>query len=134
MELELRALSVAGVYGYLLCTGQQQFESRSWPTRYRGRTLIHVPTSKEWDDTFDSYGIDPRVAPKSSIIGAVTVVDCEILDDQKPRGDAFYRHIVTDPVLFKTPLLGVKGARSYWKPKTPEAVAAFEQARKLLGI
>lgn len=80
----MRALSILQPWAWLIVNGPKDVENRGWPTRYRGRFLVHA--GKRWGreqredlarvraqfphlilpDTFDCGGI----------VGAATIVDC----------------------------------------------------------
>lgn len=125
----MRALSIAGAWGWLIAKGYKKYEYRTWQTNYRGPVLLHVSSSREWDNSFQEFGVPYEECPKSSVIGMATVTDC-FFDEQQ----GFYAHEMTDPVLFSKPILDVKGARNYWKPKGSEHEQIFAKAWKLYQL
>ncbi|TVQ18064.1 MAG: hypothetical protein EA367_15815 [Leptolyngbya sp. DLM2.Bin15] len=116
-------MSIAGAWAWLIATGFKQIEQRIWKTSWRGKVLLHVSTSTEWDSSFARFGVLPEECPKAAIIGMAELTDCIWLDDLQVWG-----HCFSNPVLFETPVPNVKGNRNYWTPKTPEHEAAFEAA------
>lgn len=89
-----KALSVRQPWAWLIVNGYKNIENRSWPTRFRGRVLIHASkgmTMGEYDDAVDvarnikrkGLGMqDVDVFPsfnslqRGGIVGAVDIIDC----------------------------------------------------------
>lgn len=88
----MRAISVRQPYAWLIIHGGKTIENRGWPTRFRGRLLIHAASKYSFDDDYDArlyVQRDLDDVPRSSripdlqsgkillggIIGAVTLVD-----------------------------------------------------------
>lgn len=78
-------LSIRQPYAWLIVNGFKPVENRTWPTRFRGRILIHAgvtyPKGEYADDaeSFGSrYGIGypAREAMIGGIVGSVTITDC----------------------------------------------------------
>lgn len=113
----LRALSIAGPYAYLIATGEKYSEGRSWKTNFRGVVLLHVSTGRE-------YGEPQSKDMISAIIGAAELYDCTPNEEY----EGYYDHWMQNPVLFKSFIPGVAGARNYWKPRTSEHIKAFNLA------
>lgn len=77
----------------LIVEGIKDIENRTWPTKYRGRVLIHA-SAKGWKwklvfnylshaarDVMSALGYDAnwlKQLPTSAIIGSVEIVDCVI--------------------------------------------------------
>ncbi|MDD2794393.1 ASCH domain-containing protein [Acidocella sp.] len=76
------ALSIRQPWAWLIVNGHKDLENRDWPTKFRGRVLIH--TGKKYDDGFttDARGwpwafIDPpQHFDLGGIIGEAEIVDC----------------------------------------------------------
>jgi hypothetical protein len=80
----------------LIITGVEDVENRTWPTRYRGRVLIH--SSLRADDTSSEdierrFGVSlPAELPLRGIVGITEIVDCvgpHTSRWYKPRHHAF---------------------------------------------
>lgn len=77
----LRALSTRQPWAWLITHGFKDIENRSWPTRFRGRVLIHA--SLRLDDAFEDVQDWPW--PKierpddfevGGIVGEAEIIDC----------------------------------------------------------
>src|SRR5690606_20923045 len=93
----MKALSVRQPWAWLIASGHKDIENRSWPTRYRGRMLIHASkgmTRKEYDDVLEfliTYCLHDaaKALPKfheldrGGIVGTVDIVDC-VSDSDSP--------------------------------------------------
>ena len=124
----IKGISVGGAYSYLLCTGLQEFESRTRSTSHRGWTFVQVPTSDRWDDSFEEFNISQKLCPKGSIIGAIEISECTY--DQEY--DVYLYH-VSGALLFDSPIPNCKGKRTpVWKPGQ-ENIVAFNKAWKYLS-
>jgi hypothetical protein len=118
----------------------KNIENRTWPTKYRGKVLIHAgakilrPQQCNFtDDQNDNIRGDMRYRllhsdfPTSAIIGSVEIVDCVInhesiwaeksdsrLDQAKKWIDKpIYNWVLANPVLFAKPI-PAKGKLSFW--------------------
>lgn len=83
----MKALSIRQPWAWLIVNGHKVIENRTWPTRFRGRALIHASkgmTRAEYDaarqmaEEIDSLIIFPRfdALARGGIVGAATVTDC----------------------------------------------------------
>jgi hypothetical protein len=79
----MRALSIKQPWASLIVHGFKRFEMRNWPTRHRGRILIHA--SKTWSAAqlafFESAPVRGRLEPFlplpfGALIGFVDIVEC----------------------------------------------------------
>lgn len=92
----MKTVTIKQPWSYLICSGQKDIENRTWPTKFRGRVLIHasakpilminpnrVFTYQQWE----SFRLEEKVQlmcrgtsfnPLSdgAIIGSVEIVDC----------------------------------------------------------
>jgi len=123
----MKVLSLWQPWATLVVIGAKQFETRSWPTSYRGPLLIHAAkhfTAKEREiclyDPFrsvlDAAGyVTLSSLPLGQIIGMVEVVDCSrteslrglLLEQERAFGnyaDDRFAHRYADPVRFTHPL------------------------------
>jgi len=88
----MKALSVRQPWAWMIVHGWKDVENRSWPTRVRGRTLVHASkgmTHDEYDDAvmvavdagcdlgaYDFPTFD-RI-DRGGIVGSVEIVDCVV--------------------------------------------------------
>lgn len=83
----MKAISIRQPWAWLIVNGHKDVENRTWPTRYRGRVLIHASkgmTLAEYDScmrSIISIGVRshfPRFEdlPRGGIVGAATISDC----------------------------------------------------------
>lgn len=76
----MKALSIKQPWAWLIVTGQKDIENRTWPTKFRGRFLIHASKSidksalkiiEKW------HGVHlPETFQTGAIIGDAELVDC----------------------------------------------------------
>lgn len=76
----MKALSVCQPSSWAIVAGHKDIENRSWPTKFRGRLLIHAtqefdPEVADWMTRLRKIEI-PDVVPHGAIIGSVEVYDC----------------------------------------------------------
>lgn len=88
------ALSIRQPWAWLILHGGKDIENRDWPTRVRGRVLVHAAKGMTRDE-FDSaaifsYGrtgsarlVPPHELQRGGIVGSVDIVDC--VTDSKSR-------------------------------------------------
>jgi len=76
----MKALSVRQPFALLIVAGIKDIENRSWPTKYRGRILIHAAKKVDTEamKKFDmlQYMTDAINHYRGGIIGEVEIVDC----------------------------------------------------------
>jgi len=81
----MKALSIRQPWAWLIVHGGKDIENRDWPTRFRGRFLVHASkgmTRQEYADTRDfAEGLGVTIPAfedleRGGIIGAVTLNDC----------------------------------------------------------
>ncbi len=140
----MKTLSVKQPWAWLICSGIKDIENRTWPTKFRGRVLIHA-SAKEVKGTMQEvytgeqrqelthlalnhgfrFGENTKIT--SSIIGSVEIVDCvlnsksiwaeheaTILKDGVEIIKPIYNWVLANPILFDKPITGVKGKLSFW--------------------
>lgn len=90
----MKTITIKNPWAYLICSGEKNIENRTWPTKYRGRVLVHasaspVPMKHEADvftyaQWWQGLAPDQRILmqsntlPNSAIIGSVEIVDCVV--------------------------------------------------------
>ena len=84
----LLCLSIRQPWAHMILHHGKDIENRTWPTRVRGRILIHASkgmTRAEWEDAWDFAAeecgvMQPRIMMgdmlRGGIVGAVEIVDC----------------------------------------------------------
>lgn len=81
----MKAISVRQPWAWLIIHGGKDIENRDWPTKVRGRVLIHAAKGMTEDEYHDAWvmarGVEsiPPVAGmlhRGGIIGSVEIVDC----------------------------------------------------------
>ena len=87
----MKALSIRQPWAWLIVNGHKDIENRSWPTKFRGRVLIHASqgmTRAEYDDvddwlhfggpsTLPNIDMPPRAQlERGGIVGVATITDC----------------------------------------------------------
>jgi len=80
------ALSILQPYAWLICAGHKDIENRTWPTRFRGRFLVHAGKNynrtrylEDRDACESQYGIALPTFDEMSrggIVGVATLTDC----------------------------------------------------------
>lgn len=89
----MKTITIKNPWAYLICSGEKNIENRTWPTKFRGRVLVHAsakpivvknPKNVFTYAQFESLSIDQRLLVKSTyltnsaIIGSVEIVDCTV--------------------------------------------------------
>ncbi len=86
------ALSIRQPWASLILKAGKDIENRCWPTKFRGRILIHAAkgcTRAELEDALDfaedasgtRYTVDLKTIHRGGIIGSVEIVDCVSASD-----------------------------------------------------
>lgn len=120
---KLKAMSVHAPHAYAICMGKKDIEYRSKPTNRRHWILIHASQSKDSDDCFNEYGINPKNCKRGAIIGACKITECI------KNSEWDFEYYLDEPLLFKNPIEGVRGAQSiFWGATTHEREIAFTLA------
>ena len=93
----MKALSIRQPWAWLIVNGYKDIENRTWPTRFRGRVLVHASkgmTRAEYEDVEDYLTFSghegmkairlPAIADleRGGIVGAVTVANCIPSDER----------------------------------------------------
>ena len=136
----MKALSVRAPWWWAILHGKD-IENRDWPTRFRGRVLIHA--SKWWsyrevvEDARDIYELIPSIVQEGDmrnfkpygghIVGSVEIVDC-VNRSNSPWFFGSYGFVLARPVTFAEPI-PFKGALGFFDvpdnliPNTTEAAS-----------
>jgi hypothetical protein len=116
----MKALSLRQPWAFLYCT-HKDIENRTWPTKIRGRVLIHASHSRDdmTDDVIhnamsrlNAYELlyftrhfDHRQVAFGALIGEVDIIDC-VTESDSPwfDGPPYYGFVRADPVLYAKPI------------------------------
>ena len=115
------ALSIRQPWASLILKAGKDIENRDWPTKYRGRILIHAAkgmTQAEHADaihfavgaiqhdprnegaakrtTLRELGFDFGALPRGGIVGSVEITDC-VTDSGSPWFMGLYGFVLRDP-------------------------------------
>ncbi len=119
----MKAISIRQPWAWLVIHGGKDIENRSWPTKFRGRVLVHAAkgmTRKEYDVVMDFLLVQALHAaakslPKFSelqrggIIGSVEIIDC-VTESNSPWLIGEYGFVLRDPKPMPlTPYMGRLG-------------------------
>lgn len=112
----MKALSLREPWATFMTMGLKRIENRSWPTRTRGRVLVHASSWWRTADVLDDYdtacaiaasiGLGPPrfsledIKPRrGGIVGAFTILDC-VSSSEDPFFFGPYGFVVEDPIRF----------------------------------
>ena len=122
----MKALSIRQPWAHMIVHCGKDIENRVWPTRFRGRVLIHASkgmTAEEYEDALDfafrPCGIDPatlsipraHLLDRGGIVGSVEIVDCVTRSDS-PWFMGTYGFVLRNPVVL--PFRPYRGALGFF--------------------
>lgn len=115
----MKALSLIQPWATLIMDGRKTCETRSWPTRWRGKVAIH--SSKKIDKfACQDFGYDPKMLPTGSILGTAIIANCVQFPSELVLPDMYgnyedgrFGFILTDVELFLEPI-PARGALGLW--------------------
>lgn len=122
----MKALTICQPYASMIARGEKTIENRTWPTRYRGRLLIHAGKSREWMDDYEGY--DPKMV-FGAAVAVATLVDCVLVRDltpmqrNNPHANGPICWILADVKRLKEPV-PMRGAQGLWDAEFVEAEGA----------
>lgn len=140
----MKAITIKQPWAQLICEGLKDVENRTWPTKYRGRVLIHAALDRRFEK--DSPFYENRILnesqistvcvhnkelqifgthlPYGAIVGSVEIVDCVInhssiwaekTEFERCHPDPIiYNWVLANPILFPKPI-PAKGKLSFWE-------------------
>lgn len=125
-----KTLSIKNPWAMLIARGYKDIENRSWQTKYRGKILIHAsqkPETKvlftgtcfnpaQWNslDVAEQYRQQEGKFINAAIIGEVDVVGCIKDSPSVWAVPGEWHWQLKNPVLYKNPILNVKGSLFLW--------------------
>lgn len=117
----MKALSIRQPWAWLILNAGKDIENRDWPTKLRGRILVHASKGMTHSGDYASaYGAamvaDPRILmpefddlERGGIVGSIEIVDCVTASDS-PWFFGLYGFVLRNPqVLPFTPYKGQLG-------------------------
>lgn len=121
----MKALSIRQPWAWMILHAGKDIENREWPTRFRGRVLIHASkgmTRDEWDGAWDfalfgSTGADANLAPhfdaieRGGIVGSVEIIDC-VTHSDSPWFMGIYGFVMRNPIVL--PFHPCRGALGFF--------------------
>lgn len=126
----MKCLSIRQPWAHLIINGGKDIENRDWPTRVRGRVLVHASrgmTRREYDDVFwmlrraqlVAHQPLPRIGAleRGGIIGSVEIIDC-VRASPSPWFVGSYGFVLRDPQ--PLPFRPLKGQLGFFEV-APEA-------------
>jgi hypothetical protein len=131
-EREMIALSIRQPWAWLILNAGKDIENRSWPTRYRGRILVHAGkgmTRDEYEDAEFFAGLCTReecsVPPfdqlaRGGIVGSVEIVDC-VKSSASRWFVGEYGFVLRDPVVL--PFRPYRGELGFFEVRDADIAA-----------
>jgi hypothetical protein len=137
----MKAISVRQPWAWCILNIGKDIENRDWPTRVRGRVLIHASkgmTRDEWDDCLatchhvsdarpfppDTVLPGPAELVRGALLGSVEVVDC-VTRSSSPWFFGDYGFVLRDPRPLAKPV-PYKGALGFFDVPDEIVRAALE--------
>lgn len=123
---DLPILSIRQPWAWAILHAGKDIENRDWPTRLRGRILIHAAmgcTRDEYDSFVDHArgAIDPKLRPltlpplkqleRGGIVGSVEIVDC-VTRSNSPWFFGRYGFVLRNPQAL--PFVPMKGRLGFF--------------------
>lgn len=129
----MKTITIKQPWAHLICSGFKDIENRTWPTKFRGRVLIHAgldrklkpDLNREQHNALYKYytGIGKQPKKFGAIIGSVEIVDCvinhpSIWAEKTDMGRChpepiIYNWVLANPIMFPEPI-PAKGKLSFW--------------------
>lgn len=144
----MKALSLTQPWASAVALGVKQWETRSWPTRFRGEVCIHAAKgfprwAKDFASTELTLGRLPARLPLGAIICVCELTECRQTETVAPEVSAIERlygdyspgryafklenvRVLTEPV-------PARGALGFWAVEWDEAVAVTRQFKAITG-
>ncbi len=124
---EYTVIAIRAAWAWAIMFGGKDVESRTWPTKVRGRVLIHASSGKdsERDDEWNRSEICklsgvPRTAlpatfERSAILGSIEIVDCVKRARSRWAQPDSYHWLLREPRPLASPVRGVNGRLQFWR-------------------
>lgn len=124
----MKALTVKQPWASLIVDGIKDIENRTWPTKFRGRILIHAGAKPDKEpymlfndeqlEEIDDCVMDVIESYENTgaIIGSVEIVDCVQNHISIWAEKGVYNWVLANPIKFTQPI-PAKGKLSLWECK-----------------
>lgn len=140
----MKAISIRAPWWWYILNGGKDIENRDWPTKFRGRVLVHA--SKWWKgdavlaDMEDIHAdilepqmiIPPRLSDMQPwgghIVGSVDIVDC-VAEHNSKWFFGGYGFVLRSPFAFRHPT-PFKGALGFFDTPAPDRAAGSDTGEK----
>lgn len=128
----MKAITVKQPWASLIIEGIKDIENRTWPTKFRGRVLIHAGATiaKNAVDVISMidgelarkiwFDINDKKLPIGAVIGSVEIIDCVINHPSiwsekttQMSPDNSYNWVLANPIKFPE-AIPAKGKLSFW--------------------
>lgn len=142
----MRALTMIQPWATGMRRGLKTYETRSWPTKYRGPVAIHAGQKIDVEATKRLLGAMPLSfddMPTGEIIGVVDLLECFEMTESSVRGAGGTVEAewgdwrpgrfawATAPLVWLGRPIPIKGSLGLWKWEPPDHVAkAVERAQR----
>ncbi len=119
----MKAISIRQPWAWLILYGGKDIENRSWPSKVRGRVLIHAAKGMTRDEyrgarefAWDACAEMPELPEmhellRSGIVGSVEIVDCVSRSDS-PWFRGPYGFVLANPTVL--PFVKLKGKLGFF--------------------
>ena len=123
----LLAISIRQPWAWLILHAGKDVENRTWPTRFRGRLLIHASqgmTRREYDSAMDWIAMSAAIPlnfhepgfaalQRGGIVGSIEIVDC-VRSSRSPWFTGPWGFVLRDPM--PMPFVPCRGALGFFTP------------------
>lgn len=131
--MEMLALSIRQPWAYLIAHGFKDIENRNWPTKVRGKILIHASAGMTKDECRECFSHVQKILPSERVdilraaglsypmlkkdqmggfVGTVDIVDC-VKESSSPWFFGSYGFTLANAKPF--PLVPAKGRLGFFK-------------------
>ena len=142
----MKTITIKQPWASLIIDGIKDIENRTWPTKFRGRVLVHSAESPakglpseflngiQYAQVFTKNKLDSLNGLNGYILGSVDIVDCVInhpsiwaektkeikdVDGNVVHEFKIYNWVLANPIKFLEPI-PAKGKLSFWDFDLPE--------------
>lgn len=122
----IKALSLTQPWAQGIILGLKHWETRSWPTRFRGHFAIHASKQfPKWACEFaESQGFVSSILPCGVVLGTAEITECRATDSLRSElsadelewgdySDGRYAFKIENVTVFPQPI-AAKGALGFW--------------------